>query len=153
MVEVTDDVREAVAAEDRAKKTAREEKLKKAYKENWDLLTEANIQVGDARTCGVNFTQGLFSGIKLLLAHMRVEMWTCVELGGDRRRALEERVKALEARPAGEWRGVWKQGVYPECSMITDQGGLWVAKRSTTTRPGSAGSDWVLIVKSGGAPR
>jgi hypothetical protein len=66
--------------------------------------------------------------------------------------SLEERIKELEARPAAEWRGVWREDrTYAECNIVTHEGALWMAKRETAMRPGSSGSadDWRMIVKSG----
>ena len=62
---------------------------------------------------------------------------------------LREKIAQLEARPALEYRGVWKSGEpYKAGSAVTDQGGLWIAKVATSARPGSS-SDWQLCVKSG----
>jgi hypothetical protein len=68
---------------------------------------------------------------------------------------LIARLAALEARPAGaslKWAGVWQSKTYPECSLVTHAGGLWLATRGTSARPGTDTSGWTLIVKKGAAP-
>jgi hypothetical protein len=67
--------------------------------------------------------------------------------------ALEARIVALEARPAGvaaKYCGVWREGAhYDEGSLTTRHGALWIAKCPTTDKPGTP--SWQLIVKSGDA--
>jgi hypothetical protein len=83
-----------------------------------------------------------------------VEVWRRIIDGpriGGRFDALEARVAELEARPIQKWAGVHAQGTpYAEASLVTRGGSLWVARRSTTTTPGSPESDWTLVVKKGG---
>jgi hypothetical protein len=43
-------------------------------------------------------------------------------------------------------------GVYPEGSLLTHAGSLWLVKRTTSERPGSS-RDYVLICKQGQVPR
>src|SRR5262245_36334300 len=68
---------------------------------------------------------------------------------------LEERLAALEARPASggvEYKGVWESNrKYLEGSLCTHAGGLWLAKVDSYSRPGGGNDDWVLCVKSGRA--
>ena len=67
--------------------------------------------------------------------------------------ALEQRIKDLESRPLLKYAGVWKaDATYTEGRLATHAGGLWLAIRATTDRPGTPGSGWRLIVKSGHAP-
>ena len=67
--------------------------------------------------------------------------------------ALEQRLAALEAQPLPKYCGVFEQGKsYAACSLVTRQGGLWLATEATTLVPGQGGP-WRLIVKSGGAER
>ena len=75
--------------------------------------------------------------------------------------ALEARLMALEANghraPAAvsnvRWCGVWteKRGAVEEGALVTVGGSLWLARTTTTARPGSS-RDWVLVVK-GNRPR
>jgi hypothetical protein len=64
--------------------------------------------------------------------------------------ALKARVEKLESRPLQKWAGVFIEGTrYSEASLATHKGSLWAATCTTTTVPGSPGSDWRLIVKRG----
>jgi hypothetical protein len=63
---------------------------------------------------------------------------------------LEDRVKALEARPALVDRGVWKEGeTYEAGSAVSFGGSLWLAQRSTSAKPDSPDSGFRLAVKKG----
>lgn len=63
--------------------------------------------------------------------------------------AMEKRIRELEQRPAPAWCGAWKQGVvHHELEFVVDRGALWVAKSTTTQRPGSDDS-WQLCTKRG----
>lgn len=64
---------------------------------------------------------------------------------------LKERIAALEARPRGlSYEGVWRAGAaYETSDCVTDHGGLWIAERPTTARPGDLNSGWRLAVKRG----
>jgi hypothetical protein len=64
----------------------------------------------------------------------------------------QQRIAALEARPAVKYYGVHDDGTtYPERAMTTRSGGLWVATRGTTATPGTDDSGWLLVVKKGQA--
>jgi hypothetical protein len=64
--------------------------------------------------------------------------------------ALKQRVAELEQRPQVRHRGTWSAGaLYPENSLLTDHGGMWLAKQATETRP--PGDHWQLVVKAGEA--
>jgi len=66
--------------------------------------------------------------------------------------ALESRIATLEARPGLKWAGTHVAGAhYPESSIVTRSGGLWVATKATQRTPGTPeGIDhWRLIVKGG----
>ena len=53
-------------------------------------------------------------------------------------------------QPSCEWAGTWKrETTFHRGQLATDRGALWLAKCSTTTRPGEDAYQWVLIVKSG----
>ena len=65
---------------------------------------------------------------------------------------LEARVKQLESRPLLKYAGIHVEGqAYAECQLVTRSGGLWMSTKATSTTPGTPGSQWRLIVKSGGA--
>jgi len=63
---------------------------------------------------------------------------------------LEQRVKALEARPAAPgYKGVWKEGIgFEPGAMVTHGGSLWVCKATTILKPGTSDA-WQLAVKRG----
>ena len=69
--------------------------------------------------------------------------------------ALEARIKELETRPpTPEYCGTFEQGrTYKSGSLLTRQGGLWLALHDTTLPPGGNPTVWRLIVKSGGGER
>jgi hypothetical protein len=60
------------------------------------------------------------------------------------------RLADLERRGSVEYRGVWRDQEYPQASLTTHSGSLWIAQERTTARPGH-GKGWKLIVKSGRA--
>ena len=67
---------------------------------------------------------------------------------GGRFRSLSERIRVLEQRPAGmRYSGTWAPGEYAKDQAVTMSGGLWVAKETTTDRPGTS-NQWQLAVKS-----
>lgn len=64
-------------------------------------------------------------------------------------RALEARVKALEAHPL-EYCGTFELGkVYRRGQFVTDAGCLWHCNANTTVRPGAGEAAWQLAVKKG----
>jgi hypothetical protein len=67
--------------------------------------------------------------------------------------ALQARVEELERRPELKYLGVFRDDgrKYSEGSAITHDGGIWIALKATTERPGHS-ADWQLAVKSGGVP-
>ena len=73
----------------------------------------------------------------------------------ERLAAIETRLKKLEQAPQVKYLGAFQQDVqYPEGSLVTLSGGLWIATaRSIGCRPGESAASWRLIVKSGHAPR
>jgi hypothetical protein len=64
---------------------------------------------------------------------------------------LQERITALEAKPALEYAGVYLDGkAYREGQIITRNGGAWLCLRPTCdVVPGSDPAFWKLIVKEG----
>jgi hypothetical protein len=66
--------------------------------------------------------------------------------------ALAARVKCLEDRPPLKYCGVWVAGkTYQEHSLVTRDGSLWIAKRTTAAYPGGGAEpdSWQLCVKRG----
>jgi hypothetical protein len=64
-------------------------------------------------------------------------------------RKLRARIADLEAKQL-KMGGVWKAGVrYQESSLVTHQGGLFLALCDTDTRPGGGSPAWRLAVKAG----
>ena len=43
--------------------------------------------------------------------------------------------------------GVWGPGEYSPPDVVTDHGGIWLARRETSARPGTTDSGWQLIAK------
>ncbi|WP_439574920.1 hypothetical protein [Phreatobacter sp.] len=63
---------------------------------------------------------------------------------------LEDRVKALESRPALEDHGVWTEGkVYRPGNAVSHGGSLWLAQCETSARPDTKDSGFRLAVKKG----
>ena len=64
---------------------------------------------------------------------------------------LEARIKSLEARPMVKYCGVYAPGQsYPENSLVTKAGSLWIAKQTTDACPGDGAPDaWQLCVRKG----
>lgn len=67
-------------------------------------------------------------------------------------RALNDRIKALEARPTLRFLGTWAEnrdvGSFGEGACLTHHGSLWIAKRVTSDEPGRSNA-WQLAVKRG----
>jgi hypothetical protein len=64
---------------------------------------------------------------------------------------FERRIERLEASQV-KFCGVWKQGeTYPENGLVSHQGGLWLCRAPTSSRPGSGSPAWRLCVKKGDA--
>jgi hypothetical protein len=61
---------------------------------------------------------------------------------------MEARIAELESRKSLQYCGVWsaEHGIYPEHSLCTRGGSLWVSKCATHTAP--PGDDWQLISKN-----
>lgn len=64
---------------------------------------------------------------------------------------IEARLAKLEAAPPGpRWLGVWRAAnEYTVGDLVTQGGGLWLAGRATSAKPGTPDSGWTLIVKAG----
>jgi hypothetical protein len=64
---------------------------------------------------------------------------------------LEARVATLEQRPpAPRYLGVWRSmNEYSIGDLVTHNGGLWLACRPTSAKPGTDDSGFTLIVKAG----
>lgn len=107
----------------------------------------------DAGRRRVSFTQGIYSGMMLAIAHVMHEAKMIGALGRERRNQLEEkllaRIEALEARPSTKYCGTWNDHtLYEAGNFVTHQGSVFHAKTSTRLRPGE-GADWQLAVKRG----
>lgn len=89
-------------------------------------------------------------------------LWLMVRTMNARNHRRNQRLDELEARmaraeeggikgtPAVRWKGHWKPATrYDEGELVTDRGGLWLALRTATDRPGAADSGFKLIVKRG----
>jgi hypothetical protein len=60
-------------------------------------------------------------------------------------------MQAAQAKSLADfYRGVWQPaGRYERGDVVTWQGGMWIAFRSTETKPGDGDSGWQLAVKAG----
>jgi hypothetical protein len=66
-------------------------------------------------------------------------------------KALEERIRGLEARGPGlRYVGVFEEGrLYSWGDVCTDRGSMWHCSQPTTDRPGEGQTSWKLCVKKG----
>jgi hypothetical protein len=65
---------------------------------------------------------------------------------------LSARITAIESRPMVKYHGIHREdAAYEEGSLVTRQGGMWCATRTTRDTPGTDGSGWQLVVKQGKA--
>lgn len=65
-------------------------------------------------------------------------------------RPLADRIAALEQRKSFEYRGTWSEDEsYEVDNFVTHQGSMWHTNEPTRSRPGTAGSPWLLCVKRG----
>jgi hypothetical protein len=66
---------------------------------------------------------------------------------------MDARVKALEAKPAMEYRGTWTaEQTYSPGDCVTDHGSIWHCHRQATSaaqRPGTSPPHWQLACKKG----
>lgn len=100
----------------------------------------------------VTLTKGQWYGLISAITALEVRRSALLELASSKRRALEQRVAALEAKPTTgvRYAGIWTENsAYTEGDLVTDRGSLWLARGATERRPG--GPPWQLIVKSGTA--
>ena len=62
---------------------------------------------------------------------------------------LTRRIAEIENKPVLRYLGVWEQQrQYNEQNVVTCEGGMWVCRTATRSRPGSD-STWQLAVKRG----
>jgi hypothetical protein len=66
------------------------------------------------------------------------------------RKALEQRVKELEARPELKYCGPWIEG-QPRRQLGQSPRGLWLAIQPRPDTPGTPSSGWKFVVKEGTA--
>jgi HPt (histidine-containing phosphotransfer) domain-containing protein len=102
----------------------------------------------------VTYSQQIHDAHLMALAAGLTSIKALVGVAGAKRRQLEARVAALEARSEktiSDW-GVWKaETEYPAGAAVSHQGGLWIAKLQTTGRRPGDGALWRLAVKKGSA--
>lgn len=70
---------------------------------------------------------------------------------GPRFGEINKRIAELEARPTMKYVGVWRpEKTYVVGNVVTDDGSLWHAERSSIgMRPGDGSDNWTLCVKRG----
>lgn len=97
----------------------------------------------------VSISQGIFSALVGVIASVKAETLASIGFEEARRRKLEERVAALEARPMLEYTGTWTPTKeYRPGQFTTCDGGLWHCEiRGRGEKPGT-GKSWKLAVKS-----
>jgi hypothetical protein len=102
----------------------------------------------------VQYSQEVHDAILLAMSAGLASAKGLIAIGGAKRRQLEQRVAALEARSEKTIsdHGVWKSNVeYPPGAAVTHGGGLWISKIQTKAcRPGD-NAMWRLAVKRGSA--
>src|SRR5262245_14147698 len=77
----------------------------------------------------------------------RFKLW--IASRDERIEKLEARVAELEARTESSYKYAFFDGAeYHAGNLVTDRSSLWLAKRTTTARPGG-NDDWKLVVRSG----
>jgi hypothetical protein len=63
---------------------------------------------------------------------------------------LEKRIAELESRPQVKYQGVYRPGAeYSEGALVTRDGSIFHANRTTKAMPGDGNQDWTLAVKRG----
>jgi hypothetical protein len=97
------------------------------------------------------FTQALYTGLIVTIAHLRAEQRAVAEFQMLRRREIEARLDALEQRPAMKYCGVFdKSQKYFEGNFVTESGSIWHANCETTgVVPGEGSPVWTLAAKRG----
>jgi hypothetical protein len=123
---------------------ARRELFNRGKRDGWKTLSRDEQA---ALFAPVSFVT-LFSLEDLIADHLN-EM-------NDRNKTRNERLDALEARPAGapgvEYRGVFRDGdIFEAGQLATRRGGLWLCLKRTAATPGTAPGAWRLICKEGQA--
>ena len=66
---------------------------------------------------------------------------------------IEAEILVLKGQPAGvHYEGIYEQGkTFPQGSLCTKAGSLWLALTDTIVPPGSNPNQWRLVVKKGDA--
>jgi hypothetical protein len=75
---------------------------------------------------------------------------------------VRDRVKALEAASsppdleaavrkalADSFQGAWEEREYPAGSLVVRSGSTWLARETTSSKPGDADSGWAIVAKAG----
>lgn len=109
---------------------------------------ELRGEVGEDVLCA--FTQGEHTALLGMIFRVLAEMRATIHHAGNKRRLLEERVKALEAKPTMRYCGIWKdEPAYAPGDVTTHDGSMWIAREANIAcRPSTTG-DWQLCVKKG----
>jgi hypothetical protein len=99
----------------------------------------------------VTVRRGDIVALATFATYSYAENWVQMKAAGKKRRELEARVAALEARPDIRHVGIWdSKQAYVENQIVTDDGSCWLALiKSSGCRPGTAPGIWRLIVKRG----
>jgi hypothetical protein len=123
-------------------------------KKEYDADPLASRVAGLATRCGAltmmiakgsNGKEALAEAEKMLAAIFETQRGLLARLD-----TQAQRIKALEERPTIHYEGTFKEGVgYLAGAAVTHAGSVWIAKATTTVRPGIEGSGWQLAAKRG----
>jgi hypothetical protein len=93
----------------------------------------------------------LYAGLVGTVARIHARLTALGEFQMRRRREIEARISALEARPAtlaDAYDGAWKTGSYKRGRVVTYGGSMFLCMKDTEAQPETS-TDWVLSVKRG----
>jgi hypothetical protein len=119
------------------------------YRQKWST---ASVTVENLDGTLATFFKRVTTRIMTLVGGATEELMEGMIVMRERIKALEKAAEEQKANPptlADAYRGVWQPGLHDRGAVVTMGGSLWLCFRATTTKPGSGGDDWKLIVKRG----
>lgn len=144
--------------EDRAKLAAQREKIRVAVLAG-DAAEVARIAEDEAHVelakrelveravaMAKGSTAARMAGLLFELRHLALRL----DVAAARRKALADRIAALEARPELSYEGTHAAGkAYRRNHAVTHRGSLWICRAETTTADPGSSADWQLACKRG----
>jgi hypothetical protein len=120
---------------DEATERLRREVIVKQRAMRAGTVRESEVRKRSETLARAALTQDVARGFALALARIR---------------ALEDRLKTIEARGSVEYLGVWQRAAsYQRGNLVTCDGAMWAACRDTAAEKPGASDAWQLILKSG----